>query len=236
MMIACGGSPAGPSDAKAQPGPASPPLADEHPPEHSPTGAEARARTWSFDDATPGQVPPGFRISETGAAGSPARWEVRVDPSAPTSPHVFGIAATKNTKATYNLALIPGTRYDDVDLSVMVRADTGTLDQGGGPIWRVTDEHNYYIARWNPLEKNARFYVVEGGARSALGKVELELDPEAWHSLRVVAEGARMELFINDVPVLRVSDDTHSQAGMVGLWTKADAGTWFDDLSVVRPR
>ena len=123
----------------------------------------------------------------------------------------------------------------DVDISVMVKSGTGELDQGGGPIWRVTDENNYYIARWNPLENNARFYVVQGGVRSALAKVELDLPTDQWHSLRVVAEGNAMQLFIDDDPVLQATDETHKGAGGIGLWTKADAATLFDDLSVIAP-
>ena len=76
---------------------------------------------------------------------------------------------------------------------------------------------------------------MRSGVRTALGKVELEIDPDAWHSLRVVAEGSRMEMFIDDEPVLTVEDESIAEPGMIGLWTKADAATLFDDLSVVEP-
>ncbi|MEM7152233.1 MAG: hypothetical protein AAF799_05290 [Myxococcota bacterium] len=235
LLLACGGSPAS-GDAKAKPD-QEPAPATKAPAEDptEPAPAAKTARTWSFDDAKAGPIPAGFRVTETGSSGTPATWATVADPTAPTAPNAFGITETKNPKATYNLALAEGTEYGDVDISVMVKAGTGELDQGGGPIWRVIDEDNYYIARWNPLEKNARFYIVQSGSRSALGKVELDLDPAAWHSLRVVSEGAVMQLFIDDEPVLRVEDDTHKKPGQVGLWTKADAATWFDDLSVTTP-
>lgn len=217
------------SAAKAEPAAKTDPAAPQ------PGQTDPRTRTWTFDDALAGQVPAGVRIAETGGAGTVATWEIVADPSAPTQPHAFGITKTTNAKSTYNLALVEGTRYGDVDLTVMVKAGTGELDRGGGPIWRVTNEDNYYIARWNPLENNARFYIVQGGVRSALGKVDLELDTEAWHALRVVTEGPRMELFIDDEPVLTVQDSALSEPGMIGLWTKADAATLFDDLSVAVP-
>lgn len=241
LLGGCGDSPA--PTAKAEPTP--PPADGEEATPSSPAKAEPaepepgatlpKARTWTFDDAAPGQVPTGFRITETGGVGTPATWEVVADETAPTQPHAFGITKTINGKPTYNLALVEGTRYADVDLTVMVKAGTGELDRGGGPVWRVQSESDYYIARWNPLENNARFYIVQSGVRTALGKVELELDPQAWHSLRVVAEGARMELFIDDEPVLTVNDSALAEPGMIGLWTKADAATLFDDLSVVQP-
>lgn len=244
LLAACDKTPA--PEAKAEPAPAAKTAepaakgdaaeakADEGEAD-APSTALPRARTWTFDDAAPGQVPAGFRITETGGAGTPATWEVVTDPTAPTQPHAFGITKTANTKSTYNLALVEGTRYGNVDLQVMVKAGTGELDRGGGPVWRVQGEGDYYIARWNPLENNARFYIVQSGVRTALGKVELELDPDTWHSLRVVAEGARMEMFIDDEPVLTVEDSAISEPGMIGLWTKADAATLFDDLSVAEP-
>lgn len=201
----------------------------------APDTATGRARTWTFDDAVVGQVPAGFRLTEAGGTGTPATWAIVADPSAPTQPHAFGITESKNTKKTYNLALVEGTRWGDVDLQVMVKAGTGTLNQGGGPIWRVKDASNYYIARWDPLEDNVYLYVVQGGARTALAKLDLELDAEVWHALRVVAEGPRIQLFIDDEPVLAAQDSTLAEPGMIGLWTKSDAATLFDDLSVAAP-
>ncbi len=246
VLVACADSKPKPDgDAKARGADAKPPAAkdaDARPsasagtPAQEPPRVRAEgARTWTFDDAKPGTVPEGFAPTETGGAGTPATWAVVEDPTAPTAPHAFGITKTTNTKATYNLALVEGTRYGDVDIQVMVKAGTGELDRGGGPVWRVKDEDNYYIARWNPLENNARFYIVQAGIRTALGKVELELDPTTWHSLRVVTEGAKMELFLDDKPVLRVENAELAAPGMIGLWTKADAATLFDDLSVAAP-
>ncbi|MCH9680792.1 MAG: hypothetical protein K0V04_05100 [Deltaproteobacteria bacterium] len=242
LLIACddtktGAPPAKGSPAQAQPpptkaSPAAPRTADGP---TAKTPVEPGVRTWTFDDTAVGQVPKGFRLTETASSGTPATWGTVADPAAPTTPHAFGVTQTRNPKATYNLALVEGSAHTDVDLQVMVKAVTGELDRGGGPVWRVKDEDNYYIARWNPLENNARFYVVQAGIRSALGKVELTLDAEAWHALRVVAQGPRMELFIDDEPVLTVEDQTHTEAGMIGLWTKADAATLFDDFSVANP-
>ena len=239
LLSACGDPPAKaaptpetktPAETEAKADPA--PQAEAEP---EPGQTNAHARTWTFDDAVAGQIPAGFRITETGGAGTPATWEVVADPSAPTQPNAFGITKTDNGKGTFNLALVEGTRYGDVDISVMVKSGTGELDRGGGPVWRVQSESDYYIARWNPLENNARFYIVQGGVRTALAKVDLELDPEAWHSMRVVTEGPRMELFIDDQPVLTTNDSALAEPGMIGLWTKADAATLFDDLSVAEP-
>lgn len=191
------------------------------------------ARTWTFDDGGP--LPKGFSTAETASAGTPAKWAIEEAKDAPSPPSVFGVVETKNPKTAFNLAIVDDVSMTDVDISVMVKAGTGELDQGGGPIWRITDADNYYIARWNPLENNARFYIVQGGVRSALAKVDIELPTEEWHSLRVVHEGTHMQLFIDDEPVLQAEDAVHAGPGKIGLWTKADAATMFDDLSVIAP-
>jgi hypothetical protein len=209
--------------------------ADGTAPTPAPRAAAKNARTWTFDDALVGQVPAGFRLVEAGGAGTPATWAVVADPSAPTQPHAFGITESRNTKQTYNIALVEGTRYGDVDLQVMVKAGPGELNQGGGVVWRALDTESYYVARWDPLERNAYLYLVQGGARTALAKLDVELDPEAWHALRVVAEGARIELYIDDRPMLAAENAELTEPGMIGLWTKSDAATRFDDLSVAVP-
>ncbi len=234
-LVACGGESSGQTAQAAQgraPGAGKAPESKTPP---QPDNTAPRARTWTFDDAVVGQVPAGFRLTEAGGTGTPAKWAVVADSSAPTQPHAFGIVESRNTKKTYNLAIIEGTSYADVDLQVMVKATSGVLNQGGGPIWRVKDELNYYIARWDPVEDNAYLYVVQAGNRTALAKVDIELDHDAWHALRVVAEGSHIELYIDDKPLLSVDDSALPEPGMLGLWTKSDAATLFDDLSVAMP-
>jgi hypothetical protein len=200
-----------------------------------PTLAEAgSARTWTFDDEA-GGVPDKFKLAETGPAGTPATWSVVERLDAPSPKKAFGITSTKNGKDTYNVALIEDTAYFDLDVAVMIRPVSGELDQGGGPIWRAKDANNYYLARWNPLEKNVRFYVVVSGHRSTLAKADVDLDPAAWHELRVIAEGSHLTCMLDDEPVMTIDDTSLTKPGMIGLWTKADAATLFDDLSVTPP-
>jgi hypothetical protein len=219
------------------------PAANEEPPAKAdppptPPGANAdapaaTARTWTFDDDTAPTA--GVTFTETAGQGTPAVWKVVARDDAPSPPNVLAIAETRNDKRTYNVALLDDTSYVDVDITVMVHAVTGALDQGGGPIWRVRDESNYYIARWNPLEKNLAFYVVLEGVRTTLLKAEADLDPAQWHELRIVHQGTRMQCFVDDEPMMNIEDASLRDAGKVGLWTKADAATLFDDLSVTVP-
>lgn len=176
-----------------------------------------------------------FEPLETNGRGTPATWgrDERID--APSPPYVFGVQQTSNLGQTYNLSLLRDRTFDDVDIHVLLYADTGQQDRGGGIAFRARDANNYLIARWNPLEHNARFYVVESGYRRALAKVDTPLDPTIWHTMRVTAVGSQLELFLDDELVLTATSPPNApHAGRVGLWTKADAVTWFDDLLVTQ--
>jgi len=185
-----------------------------------------------FDDTAPGTVPEGFVIAETAGAGTPATWEVVDVPTAPSTPRAFGTTASENYGHTFNIALVEGSSYRDVDLSVAVHCVAGEEDQGGGPVWRARDSDNYYIARWNPLEHNFRVYHVRDGRRRQLASAQVRLDGSAWHTIRIVMRGAHIEASLDGERLLEVDDTTFGEAGMVGLWVKADGQTLFDDLVV----
>ena len=193
--------------------------------------ADPSLTRWSFDEGAPGSVPSGFELLETASTGTPATWGVVEDAAAPSGGKGFGVLETLNHGQTYNVALAPGVEASDVELTVSVKADAGEQDQGGGLVWRARGASDYYIARWNPLEKNVRFYVVVNEQRSAFKAADVDLDPTQWHTMRVIAEGKRMELFMDETSVLVAEDETLTEPGRVGLWTKADAATWFDDLT-----
>ena len=107
----------------------------------------------------------------------------------------------------------------------------GVIDQGGGPIWRAKDARNYYIARYNPLEDNYRVYTVVEGKRHQLMSANIPHSP-GWHTLRITMTGSTIQCFYDGEAHLELEDSTFTEAGKVGLWTKADAQTHFDDVKV----
>ena len=128
----------------------------------------------------------------------------------------------------------------DVDLSVRFRPVSGRVDQAAGLVWRYQNEDNYYIVRANALEDNVVLYKVQNGQRTDLpvkgegrtyGK-PAEVPAGQWSTLRVVAAGPRFEVHFNGRKLYEVEDTTFAQAGRVGVWTKADSVTHFDDLTV----
>jgi len=101
---------------------------------------------------------------------------------------------------------------------------------GGGIIWRAKDKENYYIARFNPLENNFRLYYVRDGARKTLASTRIALTAGKWHSMKIVQHGDSFEAYLDGKKLLEGSDNLFSDAGGVGLWTKADAVTSFDNF------
>jgi len=118
-----------------------------------------------------------------------------------------------------------------VTISVRSRAVAGQEDEGGGPVWRYRDLRNYYIARQNNLENNYRIYKVVNGRRIQLGSTRLRARTGTWHALKVTMTGNHIQCFFDGRKYLDVKDDTFKDAGKVGLWTKADAQTHFDNFT-----
>jgi Domain of Unknown Function (DUF1080) len=181
--------------------------------------AGATKKTWDFENDDPGKIAQGFR-NEVG------QWEVAKD----GDNHVMYQKA-KNDDATFNVALVLGTSFADTDLSVRLRAVAGEIDRGGGLVWRAKDAKNYYIARYNPLEDNFRVYKVQDGKRTMF-KGEKVAGDDKWHSVRVTMKGPKITCYFDGKPYLEAEDATFPGAGMIGLWSKADAQTYFDELTV----
>lgn len=184
----------------------------------------------SFEDAVVGVLPDGWKPVETQGTGTPGVWKVDQDADGKNRFVRFG--ETSNRGATFNVLLSKSEIAADFELAVKVRADGGVEDQGGGVVWRASGQNDYYVARWNPLEKNLRTYKVERGRRTMLSNVDLDADAKAWHELGVRARGDEFEIHFDGKRVAIVDDATFMRAGYYGFWTKADAATSFDDLRV----
>jgi len=175
----------------------------------------------------------GFDLNEVGAAPAGfsselGEWAVVEDATAPSVGRALAQIA-ESPRAAFNVALVEGLHFADVDIAVAFRSIAGKIDQGGGVVWRARDAQNYYVARYNPLEDNFRAYKVVEGRRSQLESADIEHSP-GWHSLRVTMVGDRIVCYYDGERAFDFVDDTFPGSGKVGLWTKADARTHFDDL------
>jgi hypothetical protein len=185
--------------------------------------AQTSEKAWNFDADTPGGIPEGFTV----VLGD---WKIVADADTPSRPGVLAQLA-KHSGSTFNLILANGTNSKNVNISVKMKAVAGKEDQGGGLVWRAMDSNNYYVARYNPLEDNYRVYKVEQGRRIQLQNADIK-HSEGWHTLRVRMEGDHIQCYYDGGKYLDVKDTTFQAAGKIGLWTKADAQSHFDDLTM----
>lgn len=212
------------------------------PPEIAPTTAvtpplevavPTTARLWNFDGGMVRALAKGFSPLQTGEpTDSPTIWAIALDDGAPSGNQTFGVISSVGKNKTYNVALVDGSSYRDFEASVMLRGTGGTNTRAGGLVFRAKGVNDHYVARWNPVEANFRIYALLGGARVDIASAPLELPEDEWHQLRVVVQGDTIECFMDDVSIVKATDKALPEAGMIGLWTKGDATTLFDDLMV----
>jgi hypothetical protein len=192
------------------------------------TAADPKPFQQDFEKAKVGEVPQGWTVTKTGTAEGSA-WKVVEDKTAPKGAKVLAQVAA-SPLALFNLCVADDTSFKDVEVSVAFKAVKGEDDQGGGVMWRYTDANNYYVARFNPREDNYRLYKVVAGKRMQLGNKDIKLTAGDWHTLAVRMKGDQIECLLDGKKQLEAKDDTFAKAGKVGLWTKADAHTYFDDF------
>jgi len=187
------------------------------------------ALVWNFDREQPGTLPSEFSIG-TLFDGRPAGdWQVLATDRAKSPPYVLAQLMAKGAEHAYKVVLSRDVIASNLSLEVSFLPIQGNADMGGGLIWRATDDRNYYLARANPLEQNIRVYRVMKGIRHLLQNFDQTISLKQWHTLRVTHQDCRVIIFYDDKQVFDLCDKTFHD-GMIGLWTKSDAVTYFDDL------
>jgi len=186
----------------------------------------------TFAKADLGKVPAGWKADKTGT-GEGSVWKVVEDKTAPSGTGYVLAQTAAGPSALFNLCVLEDSSYQNVEIIVNFKAMAGDKDQGGGIVWRYQDANNYYVARMNPLEDNFRVYRVENGKRSPqLQDAKVKIPAGEWHQLKIKHIGERIECFVDGKKYLDVKDDSITKPGKIGLWTKADAQTRFDEVRV----
>lgn len=190
--------------------------------------------TWSFDNSAVGHPPAGFSMGKTGS-GRAGRWVVRAVSDAPSAPNVLAQEDDDDTDSRFAIAVADSPSFADVRISVRCKPYAGRVDQACGIVWRYQDENNYYLARANALEDNVNFYYVQNGRRREVKGWRGKVATAAWHGLSADMRGDHVGVYFDSAKVIDVRDSRFSAAGKVGVWTKADSRTLFDDLTVTGP-
>jgi hypothetical protein len=181
--------------------------------------------TVNFDNETPGTLPPHWVGTQTGRGT--AKWSIEKADDAPSKPNVL----KQSGEATFPVCIKEDTQLKDGFVEVKFKPVAGKEDRAGGVIWRCKDADNYYIARANALEDNVTIYHTIGGRRVAFKSANTKVASGVWHTLRVDFRGRHFTVTYDGTKVIEADDTSFADAGKVGVRTKADSVTLFDDFS-----
>ena len=183
------------------------------------------AETIDFDKDTVGALPAGWKSGVTGR-GSP-RWTIEKDDTAPSAPNVL----KQSGGGTFPWCVKTDTSIADGAVEVKFKPISGSEDAAGGIVWRWKDGDNYYVARANALEDNVSLYHTTDGRRHTIKYVDAPVAKNQWHTLKVEFAGTAIRVSLDGKRYIELQDDHIGGAGAVGLWTKADSVTAFDDFT-----
>src|SRR5215204_439278 len=187
-------------------------------------GLAAVATVVNFDSLPVGTAPTGWSATKTVIGNQ--KWTTEKDPTAPSKPNVL----KQSGQATYPVCIKDDTSLKDGFVEVKFKPISGREDQAGGLIWRARDANNYYVARANALENNVTIYHTVNGRRTEAKRTRMTVAGNQWHTLRVDFQGNHFTVMLDGKSALDWSDETFKDAGKVGVWTKADSVTLFDDF------
>jgi len=179
----------------------------------------------NFDNFNTGAPPTGWTATKTGTGQE--KWTVEKDDTAPSKPNVL----KQSGQATFPICLKDDTNLQDGFVEVKFKPISGNEDQAGGLIWRAKDAKNYYIARANALEDNVTIYHTINGRRTEKKRVNIKVASNQWHTFRVDFQGNHFTVTYDGKKALEWEDSTFQDTGKVGVWTKADSVTLFDDFA-----
>ncbi len=191
---------------------------------------------FTFDNYELEKIPYGWTQYFTGR-GDSTDWKILND----DGNKVLAQLSEDNPNYHFNEIVFDGFKVKNVELKVRMKGVKGGMDQGGGFVWRFIDADNYYVVRANPLEDNVVLYKVENGKRTDLpliGKgrtygVDVEPLGNGWNNLKLIVLDNLFTVYLNNKQIFQVRDETFANAGKIGLWTKADAVSYFDDFEII---
>lgn len=181
----------------------------------------AKQRWWDFDKDKVGEIPAGFKAYS-------GQWTVRADPSAPSQPNVL---AQEATNETWPGIVVKDSDYGNLWAEVEFKTISGQEDQAAGIIFRYQDKGNFYLLRANANEDNVEFFQFVHGFRSRIQGQGIKVPHGTWQTLGMEAVGDTTTCFLNGRKLFSIKHDRY-QHGKVGLWTKADSVTYFDNFRI----
>jgi hypothetical protein len=185
---------------------------------------------YSFDRDQKGDSPEGFFAFQTGR-GSRIKWLVKNEPSSSDQHLVVAQVPARKKVAPFQILLLGGGDYQDIEVSTRFKPVSGKKAQVGGIVLRYQNPNNYYVAQIDALKDNFSLSRFVRGRSIPITSTTLKIAPEKWHTLKIRYKGDEFEGYLDDKLYVKAKDATFER-GKVGLWTKKDSVTYFDDLGI----
>ena len=198
-------------------------------PQHA--GKPAVEKTFDFEDAETGKTPAGFSAALTGGGG-PVSWIIKEEAGPAGGKKVLAQTSADETDNRFPICVYDGLKAKDVEVSVQFKALAGKVDQAAGLVARYQDKDNYYILRANALEDNVRLYRVVKGDRRQFAGESAKVSSGQWHALKLSIKGNHFQAGFDGQILFEADDDTFKDAGLAGIWTKADSVIFFDEFKI----
>ncbi len=123
--------------------------------------------------------------------------------------------------------------FRDGEISMRFQIVDGTLDRCAGILFNLKPNGDYLTVRFNGTEDNLVLWTFNQGKRSFVkkGVEDMPLPMKQWHSMKVVIQGTKLEGYLNGKRLLEYTL-AEPVSGKVGLWSKTDSVSYFDDYTV----
>jgi hypothetical protein len=191
------------------------------------TALAAARLNFNFDDQTVGAPPEGFFFAGARQA-APGTWEVR---GMGAQRHLIHLADPSVTMRGIAVAGVSAAAPADIKVTARLRLVDG--DRAGGLLWHYKDAADFYFLSVFLRVREIALIRVTGGNRVTLDRVmNVDLDPEAWHSLSVIHVGNQIVGQVDGIPVVHGRDRTLAEGGRAGVWSAGNSTTWFDDITI----
>lgn len=188
--------------------------------------AAAGEKTWTFEEDEVGKPPAGFYFDTTNDRPD-GKWEVVQDGER----RVLAQVDKNQDDKRQALAVVEKSSFKNVRLAAKIKVVAGDEDRTAGIIWRYKNSENYLVARIDIKHKNVRLFRVVDGNRVKFGGADkLKVEYNRWYTLRIEHRGSKIKVYLDDEMLFDEHDRHFTKAGRVGLWSKADSISYFDEL------
>lgn len=191
---------------------------------------KGEAYRWTFDDpaGTPGTGARSYR-PERVFESVLGRWGVESDAGAASGSRVYRQSG-RFLRGEAARVIVADLGFGDQTVRVKCRPETG--ENVCGLMFHVRSQANYLLARADGEESTIRLSHVRNGVEYEIARVSAEITPWVWHALAVRTRGDEVRVDWDGARVLETTHEGASHEGRIGLWTRGDSVTSFDDLEV----